>query len=835
MLSDKELKKKYGNIFTKNAEKYYPINFFKKNGLTRKKCKKCGRYFWSIKNEEFCGDCEEKYSFINKRISKKQLTYVSAWKDFSNYFKKLGYAEIKRYPVNARWRKDLYFVQASIDDFIPFVVQGISEPPANPLIVPQFCLRFNDIENVGVTGKHFTGFVMVGQHRFEKPRNYSPSEYLDHLSSWFNKSIGINFENLKFHEDVWAGSGNFGPSIEIFSHGLELANQVYMQFKQTDKGYENLNLKVLDMGMGLERIPWFTQGTNTAYDAVFPYTISKLKKEFDFKENEVLNRYFLLAGSLNIDEARDVEKTWKKISKKISVDVNELKKAVEKIKAIYSIAEHSRSLIISIGDGTLPSNSGGGYNLRVIFRRAFDFIRKNKIDLDFLKIIEWQTKETAKLFPEIKDKTSDVKEILKNEIEKYIATRKKFKKIIKKYANKKLELKDLIILYDSHGISPEILKNNGVKIPETTNFYQKITSLHEKKQIIKKREEFDLRDIPETEILFYDKKPFENLEFTAKVLKVINKKYVILNKTLFYGKSGGQDSDKGILIKNGKEFKVVRVFKQGNHFIHEIEGEFNSEKNEEVIGKVDTQRRKQLTQHHTSVHIINGAAKKVLGKHVWQAGAEKTVEKARLDITHYKSLNRKEIIEIETLANKVIKEKIRINKFVLPRNEAEAKYGFTIYQGGAVPGKMIRIVEIPNWDVEACGGTHLDNTKDAEIIKIIGSSKISDSVVRIELIAGKRVKEFSNELVKKANKLCKLLGCKINNLPEKSKELFEKWKKKRKGKKAEFIKEEPEVIKSLKTIEEIQKVENKLFEVSQNWKVPLKQLTKTAEKFLKLF
>ncbi len=835
MLNDKELKKKYGSVFTRNSEKYYPVNFFKKKGLSRKKCNKCGRYFWSINNDVVCGDCEGKYSFINKKVSKKQLTYVESWKDFSNFFKKLGYAEINRYPVNARWREDLYFVQASIDDFIPFVVQGISEPPENPLIVPQFCLRFNDIENVGITGKHFTGFVMVGQHRFEKEKNYNPSQYLEHLSSWFINSLGIKTEDLKFHEDVWAGSNNFGPSIEIFSHGLELANQVYMQFKQTSTGHANLNLKVLDMGMGLERIPWFTQGTGTAYDVVFPFIIKKLKKEFNFKSNNVLKKYFLLAGSLNVDEVKNIQKAWENVSKKISVSVKELKEIIETIRGIYSIAEHSRSLLIAISDGTLPSNSGGGYNLRAIFRRAMDFIQKNS-NTDFLKIMEWQAKETSKLFPEVKEKINDVNEIIKNEIEKYESTKEKSKKIIKKYKNKKLGLNDLMLLYDSHGISPEVLKRNGVQIPEVQNFYQKITSLHERKKIRKEEEEFNLEKIPETKILFYDRKALDkNLVFNARILKVFENKYVVLDKTLFYGKSGGQDFDKGVIIYKNKKLNVIRVLKQGKHFIHEIEEKTNLKENTEVIGKVDFERRKQLTQHHTSVHIINGSARKVLGEHVWQAGAEKTIEKARLDITHYKSLTREEIKKMETLANKIVEEKIPIKKTVLQRNEAEKKYGFTIYQGGAVPGREIRIVEIPNWDVEACGGTHLNNTSEAGIIKIIGSNKISDSTVRIEIVAGRRAEEVIEELRRKANALCELLGCKINELPQKSKELFEEWKKKRKGKEAEFIKGDSEVIKSLKTIEEIQRVEDKLFMVSKNWKTSEKQILRTAEKFLKSF
>jgi len=189
-------------------------------------------------------------------------------------------------------------------------------------------------------------------------------------------------------------------------------------------------------------------------------------------------------------------------------------------------------------------------------------------------------------------------------------------------------------------------------------------------------------------------------------------------------------------------------------------------------------------RHHTSTHILLGAARRVLGDHVWQAGAEKTPFKARLDITHHKPLTREEIKKIENLANMIVDDRRELKFMELPRNEAEEKYGFRIYQGGVPLTPTIRLVEIPEWDVEACGGTHLANTGEAGAIKIINSYRIQDGVVRLEYIAGTRVYEEAASLEDKLDKISELLKAdrsiienKVKNIIERLKELEYKYKK----------------------------------------------------------
>jgi alanyl-tRNA synthetase len=172
-------------------DSYFATNVLKNEGFNRKKCIKCGTYYWTAVDAEFCGDpsCQGGFSFIDDTPAKNDLDYIGVWKKFSKMFNDLGYTPIKRYPVVARWRDDTDFVQASIYNFQPHVVSGAVKPPANPLVVPQFSLRFNDIDNVGITGSHYTGFVMIGQHAFMPPKEWNQEKYFADIHQWLSKGL----------------------------------------------------------------------------------------------------------------------------------------------------------------------------------------------------------------------------------------------------------------------------------------------------------------------------------------------------------------------------------------------------------------------------------------------------------------------------------------------------------------------------------------------------------------------------------------------------------------------------------------------------------------------
>ena len=516
-MDDKVAKKILKEKASQNPEKFYPVDFLKSQGFIRKKCKKCGTYFWTLDaNREICGDvsCVGKYEFIGSPIVKEKLDFIEVWKRFKKTMEKLGYTPIKPYPVVARWRDDLDFVIASIADFQPWVVNGVVKPPANPLIVPQFCLRFNDIDNVGITGRHYTGFVMIGQHAFEKPENYKPNDYLEHIFIWLTKGFGLKKEEIIFHEDAWAGGGNAGPSIEFFSKGLELGNQVYMQYDIRGNDFKKLDLMVLDMGTGQERYAWFSHGTTTSYEPNFPTVIPYLSKylEISKEEEEIYNKFLPYSGLLNVDEA-DVKEEWRKIANILGVEVEELKKIVLKKAAIYSIAEHTRTLLMAFNDGALPSNVGGGYNLRVLARRIFSFIEKFNLEIDLAKIFELH-KNYLKEQYELNNWELAI-DILEEEKKKFKESLKNAKTILLKEIRKKKELKteDLIRLYESNGVTPEIVKevikteklNVDIEIPE--NFYSILREYKEKNKKTNKKKEkeldLDLKGLPKTEILYW--------------------------------------------------------------------------------------------------------------------------------------------------------------------------------------------------------------------------------------------------------------------------------------------------------------------------------------------
>ena len=829
--SVKSLKESFRKVTTKHPEKFYPVNVLKANSFVRKQCKVCGRFFWTTNpEEEVCGDatCNNGYSFINNTPAKAKLSYVDVWNAFKKIFEEKGYKPIKRYPVVARWRADTDFVQASIYDFQPYVVSGEVQPPAEKLVVPQTCLRFNDIENVGLTGAHYTGFVMIGQHAFMPANNWDQEQYFQDIYDWLVKGLKIPVEEIKFHEDAWAGGGNLGPSMEFFARGLELGNQVYMMFETRSVNnalqVRDLKLKVLDMGMGHERNAWFSLGEVNSYEAVFPKTLAKLKALIGIQEvfnnnKQVLTSFYSRAALLNKDESK---LSFNQLVKDLCL-TKEQESLILKLKALYSIVDHARALLWAINDGALPSNVGGGYNLRVILRRALSLIIQYKFDISLQQVITLIAKELKPLFPEFVEEYEHVNKIVEVEKNKYFQTRKKNKAFIERLVktSKQLTTEKLLELYTTKGITPQDIEEEanlqGVKIEIPANFFEALEAFKAKTRLKARKEvpEQELIDLlnkeqlPETEILYWDH--YDYVNFEARVLKHVklnidnqDKHFLILDRTAFYPTSGGQDHDEGFIkTKQGVKVKVLNVFKHGKWIVHELKPEPNQalsfKKGDLVYGSIDFDRRQQLTQHHTATHILNGACQRVLGKHVWQAGAYKGVTKARLDITHYDSITDEELKKIEKLANQVILENRPVYKYFLDRAVAEQKFGMRIYQGGAVPGKVLRIVEIKDFDVEACAGTHLDVTSDCWKLRILKTSKIQDGVVRIEFVAGKAAKIYEDKKHAIADSVAEMLNVHVLELPSRVEELFNKWKLARKAlKKQNLSKQEIEsIVKSL--------------------------------------
>jgi alanyl-tRNA synthetase len=792
MKTDKELKKEFKIEASKNPEKYYAVNALKFEGFHRHQCSHCKKYFWSTHEHKTCGDaeCIRGVTLFSNNPERNPMTYIEVWTRYKKHFEERGYTVINRYPVVSKWNPTTDFTIASIAAFQPYVISGEVEAPAKKLVIPQFCLRFGDIDNVGITGSHCTGFVMIGQHAFVSPKEWDQEKFFMDIYDYVTKIVGLGKDELVLHEDAWAGGGNYGPCMEFFSNGIELFNQVYMMFEHSDNGDRELQMKVLDMGLGMERIAWFSQGTVTLYDATFPTVLEYLKESTDVKfDFELFKKFAPYASLLNVDEVEDIGKAWADVSEKVGMDVDTLKDKILPMTAIYSIAEHSRSLLLAITDGGLPSNVGGFYNLRVLFRRMMGFIDKygwnDKIDLK--KVLRMHAKFLESMFPELQDSANEAYEILEYERKKYYESKQREQNIIKNIIIKgeNISTDRLIELYDSNGINPEELASEAykqnLKIDVPENFYRLVAEKHEHESNIntnvtqtKKEKHFDVGDL-KTDALYFEH--YDLIDFKGTVLKIIHdvdeKNFkIILDRTAFYPTSGGQLHDVGTLNKH----KVLDVYKQGKVIFHVLE-HMDFHEGQVVNGRIDLDRRMQLAQHHTATHILNGAAKKVLGSHIWQAGAAKTLEKARLDITHYENLSKEQLMEIEEYANKIVRENLPINKSFMKRNVAEAKFGFRIYQGGAVPGKELRIVEIVGFDVEACGGTHLDITGDVGQIRILKSSKLQDGIVRIEFTAGLAAEKALQEKEASLDDIAKILNCSNKQIPGRVEELFIKWKK----------------------------------------------------------
>jgi alanyl-tRNA synthetase len=758
--------------FSADYKRYYLVDLFKREGFVRKKCESCGKYFWTLKaDRKRCDDqpCSP-YTFIGRPPTSRKFSYVDTWKNVESFFKKNGHASIKRYPVVSRWRPDLYFTVASIIDFQR--VEGgkvIFELPTNPLVVPQMCLRFNDVPTVGVNGKHGTSFCMIGQTALANKEGYWKDRCIDLDFKLLTKTFGIPKEEVSFVEQVWLGYGAFGYSLEYFVRGLETGNAVFTAFEGSPENYVTLKEKVVDMGAGLERLTWLSQGTPTAYDAYFSLVLKRMKEGNRVEYDEGLFRkYSALAGEINLDEYRNLDEARTKIARSLGTDVSSLTRQFGALEAMYAIADHSRTLLFAIADGMLPSNSGGGYNLRMVFRRARNFINYYGFKLEIPTLVDWHIDQLKVMYPELEEHRSDVKQVLQVEESRFASSSERVSQIVSTISSegRSLSTDDLIQLYDSDGVTPEQLIEAGAKVSLPEGFYEKVQARHLTRKVEEPAPQFDIRNLPATKLWYYEEGA--PMDFRARVLKVFEGRYVVLNRTVFYPRGGGQEPDRGSI--DGA--KVVDIEKYGNVVIHRIEGK-PPRSGTLVECHVDQRRRRRVTQIHTATHIINGSSRQILGPWVWQHSAFKEEDYGRIDITHFAHLTDAEVQKIEDLANDIVRRNLPVTNTFMPRHVAEEKYGFRLYQGGVVPGKLVRVVDIGGWDIEACGGTHSKTTGEVGLIKVTKAERVQDGVERLEFVAGEAAIEYMHRMDSELQALSSVLGTQRENLPRVANTLLE--------------------------------------------------------------
>jgi alanyl-tRNA synthetase len=759
-------KKELTSLFSSNPEKYYKVSLFDREGFVRTKCTSCQKFFWTLDNaRDLCPD-HENYGFIGRPPTDKRLDYVKAWKETEKFFGANEHEIVRRYPVVCRWREDLYFTIASIVDFQRIVGnQVVFELPANPLVVPQMCLRFNDIENVGLSGRHYTGFCMIGQTcNADKPGGYWKDKCIDLNFGMLTKGLGIKAQEITFVEDVWMGAGAFGYSLEYFVRGLELGNAVFTEFEGNENSYRTMPNRIIDMGAGLERFSWITMGTPTSYDCCFGPVVGKLVDMTGTEtDQQVLSKYFeSISFKLNNMMSNASIREFKSIiAKEMKIPEEKLGALVAPYEAIYTISDHIRSLVFAISDGALPSNIGGGYNLRVILRRALSIIeRLGWKNVKVEDIADMHIDYLKQMYPELEEHRQDVRTILQLEASRYSNTRERMNSVamsLQSSKKTKLTVDDLIRLYESDGITPDFLMEQSIiqSIPST--FYTKLAELHTNQlsSPTSSKPIPGLEDLPPTKSLYYQDESIR--QFQAKVLKIVEGKYIILDQTAFYPRGGGQEPDTGEI----EGIKVIEVTKQADVILHKLEEIDRTSllaEDQTIHGTVNGRRRDLITKHHTATHILNSASRNALGSWVWQNSAFKEEGYARLDITHHSTLTRDEVKKIERVANVIIRENHPVKIKTYDRGEAEQQFSFRIYQGGIVPTSNVRIVNIKGWDIEACGGTHVKTTGEIGLVKIVKSERIQDGVVRLEFVAGEAAITYMQQMDSQLASITQSLG-----------------------------------------------------------------------------
>lgn len=744
-------------------ESDYEVEIFRRQGFTRQTCMKCGEAFWSLGRHETCGEapCQE-YDFIGASPFKKSLTYRAMREDFLSFLEQHGHTRVKRYPIVARWRDDVFFTQASVYPFQPWVISGAASPPANPLTLSQPCVRFTDIDNVGKTGQHFTMFEMMAHHAFNFPGHfiYFKDRTVELCHAFLTERLGVDPALPRYKESWWKGGGNSGPCFEVVFGGAEAATLVFMQNRETNGHVIPMDTQVVDTGYGLERLTWISQGATSAYEAVFGESLEYLKRATGAKrvDPRILQEYSKVAGMLKVENLADIREIRQRTADRVGLPVDELVAEVAPLEALYTICDHARALIFLLGDGVVPSNSRAGYFARLLIRRGLRALKDLNITYTLADTIGFMIDRMREDYPEFFLNKGDILKLLKVEESRYRETLDKGRAIVGRLEEdltakgESFGLDTLIELYDSHGLNPDVVREfttMPIAIPD--DFYAQVAARHEQPAQETGQGPIQVpENLPGTKVRVYENR--KKRTFQAKVL-AIEGAIVVLDQTYFYPEGGGQEADHGTI----GGYEVYDVQKVGTNVLHFVRGDAKRLLGKRVRCAIDGERRDALTRNHSATHIVLGAARRVLGNHVWQTGAHKAPDMARLDITHFDALTEPELGRIEELANDRVLRNGLVRQTFLPRDVAERKYGFRLYQGGSVPGGELRVVEFPDWDAEACGGTHVTNASDVGLIKILRSTRIQDGVVRLEYAAGKAalaaVREQEGSLLATANAL----------------------------------------------------------------------------------
>ncbi|POZ88572.1 MULTISPECIES: alanine--tRNA ligase [Petrotoga] len=690
---------------------------------------------------------------------------------FLYFFEKKGHT---RLPSSSLIPNDpqLLFTVAGMVPFKP-IFWGKVEPTYTRITTCQKCLRTNDIENVGRTPRHHTFFEMLGNFSFG---DYFKKEAIKWAWEFLTEELELPAEKLwasvyetddeafniwkddikipenkilRFgKEENWWGpagpTGPCGPCSEIYfdtgytencpdqenctpacdcGRFVEIWNIVFTEYYSDENGnLSPLPRKNIDTGAGFERICAVTQGKYDNFDSdLFKETIEEIQQIFGVKFRE--------------NKGKDV--------------------------SIKVIADHSRAIAFLISEGIIPSNEGRGYVLRRLIRRAVRHGALLGAKGPFLNsILETVIKKMGKIYPELIEKEGLIKDISSMEEEKFFETMEKgmerLNNIIQNLNNQAtLSGKIAFELYDTYGfpldLTKEILSEKGIEVDEK-EFTELMNKQREMARAASGKVEYDTtkqiyKEIDKfltlTEFIGYDKlSSTEEVQLILKGDSIVQQAQegeeieLFFSKTPFYAERGGQVSDKGIIYNESFQAEVIHVTPIRNEIIsHLVKIKKGSIKNgERVFLKVDEKKRKATEKNHTATHLLHSALRKVIGEHIRQAGSYVAPERLRFDFTHYEPLTQDQIKQIEYLVNEQIQKAIPVNIYLKSLEEAKNMDVIALFEEKY--GEVVRIVEIDDFSRELCGGTHVSNTGEIGIFKILEESSISSGVRRIEAITG---------------------------------------------------------------------------------------------------
>ena len=815
------------------------IPFWQESGHSCRECTVTGLRFWSRDpSRTTSGDTvEDSYTFIGNPIIEGFPMRGKALKDamretFLDYFEQRGHARIVPYPVLARWRDDIHLTIASIADFQPHVTSGLVPPPANPLGISQPCIRLTDVAAVGRSGRHLTTFEMMAHHAFNRPDEGDVIYWIDQCVRYCDdmlvNTFGITPEEITYIENPWSGGGNAGPALEVIVGGLELATLVFMNLEEHEDGdieikglrYREMPLQIIDTGYGLERFCWAAAGTSTIYEAIYPESVDWLKKIAGFDSmveglglgvdtDDLLAELSQLAGILNIDVGTDVDSLYQRLVERlgdggVEITVSNLKRLTEPLSSIYAIPDHMHAICNMLGDGLVPSNAKGGYLARMMARRVCRMKGDLGIEISLTELAAHHIDTHLDITGFVQSREG-ILTILAIEEARYHEMLRKgeaaVRTALREIPKDAKEAPDEILfrLAEERGLNPEMVvsiaaklgwKEISVRVGFAADMAARNAERTKTAAKAKSKGEIFQSDIPPTQQDYYS--DTSQTEFSATVLDcnsltqiqieslnlssevvVTPTHYVVLDRTLFYPEGGGQLGDQGTLGKA----KVLDTRIENGVIYHLTNC---SVEEGGISGQIDWERRRQLMDHHTAVHIVGGSARAILGPHIWQAGSNKGGRYARIDLTHYSRLSRDDLDKIEDHANDIIAKNPVVEKLVLDRAEADLQFGFELYQGGPPKHSQIRIIKIGEHDVQACGGTHHDNTGEVTELRIIRSSQVQDGVERLQIVAGETAREHARIQERLLNESSEVLGVSPEDLPSAVSRFFDEWKSQQK-------------------------------------------------------